>query len=132
MRRNLQTYLAVGITALLIGGVALANYFNAPVIMKGGLTLGGLGTRIDDSYAASSAIDFAGVTDQCEDSGAITVTGAAVNDVCVVGPPATMPGTHSWLTCYVSAADAVKVRHCSHGASGNPASATYTVRVFDP
>lgn len=97
-----------------------------------GVTLGNTGTRIQDSYAASASIDFAGVTDACEDSSGITVTGAEVNDGCVVGPPASLPSANSWFFCYVSAADTVKVRHCAHGASGNPAAATYTVRVLDP
>lgn len=99
---------------------------------QAGLQIGNGGTQISDSYAASSSIDFAGVTDGCEDSGNITVTGAAVNDTCEVGPPATLPSTNSWVQCRVTATNTVVVRHCAHGASGNPASATYTVRVFDP
>ncbi len=99
---------------------------------SGGVVIGAAGTALSDSFAASAAIDFAGVTDTCEDSSGITVTGAAVNDVCAVGPPAALPHANSWVLCYVSATDTVKVRHCAHGASGDPAEATYAVRVFDP
>lgn len=108
------------------------NMFRKVVNFWGGLQIGQSGTAISDSYAASSSIDFSGVTDQCEDSSGITVTGASANDVCVVGPPATMACTHCWVSCYVSAANTVKVRLCAHGASGDPAAATYAVRVFDP
>lgn len=132
MRVSLKT---VVILLALGAGVALADYVAVqPVhqLFQAGLTIGGIGTKLDDSYATPATIDFAGVTDQCEDSSGITVTGAAVNDGCVVGPPATMPCAHCWLSCYVSAADTVKVRLCAHGASGNPASATYSVRTLDP
>lgn len=116
-------------------GSTMSFKVNNATIMKmdaTGLYLGTTGTPIADSYAASASLDFAGVTDGCEDSADITVTGAAVNDVCVPGPPAALPSTGSWVECRVTAADTVKVRHCAHGASGNPAAATYTVRVFDP
>lgn len=132
MKANLKMFAAVALTGLLFTGVAVANRWETVGHFLGGVKLGRLGTTIEDSFAASSAIDFAGVTDQCEDSSGITVTGAAVNDLCTVGAPASMPCTHCWVTCYVSAADTVKVRLCAHGASGNPASATYAVRVFDP
>lgn len=102
------------------------------LVDSNGFTIGSTGTAIQDSYAASASIDFAGVTDNCEDSSSITVTGAAVNDVCEVGPPATLPSTGSWVGCRVTATDTVVIRHCAHGASGNPAAATYSVRVFDP
>ena len=88
------------------------------------------GNKVSKLLGASSSIDFGGVTDSCEDSSGITVTGAAAGDVCSVGAPSTMPSATSWITCYVSAANTVKVRHCSHGASGNPAAQTYYVRVI--
>ena len=94
------------------------------------LKVGATGTPVGTSYAASYTIDFAGVTDVCEDSAAQTLTGAAVNDVCVVGAPASGPHANSWFTCYVSAADAIKIRHCGHGATGNIASGTYNARTF--
>jgi hypothetical protein len=89
---------------------------------------------ITKSLGGSIAFDFASVTITCEDSTGITVTGAVAGDACFVGPPTTISGAgtglHSSFTCYVSAADTVKVRHCAAGTADNPASATYYVRVF--
>jgi hypothetical protein len=89
---------------------------------------------ITRSLGGSIAFDFASVTITCEDSTGITVTGAVAGDACFVGPPTTVSGAgtglHSSFTCYVSAADTVKVRHCAAGTADNPASATYYVRVI--
>jgi len=92
------------------------------------------GNRVSAAYSGSIAFDFANVTITCEDSTGITVTGAVAGDACFVGPPTTISGAgtglHSTFSCYVSAADTVKVRHCAAGTADNPASATYYVRVF--
>lgn len=130
MRRGTIVVLLLAFAGLAWGAYTAVQPVH--MLFKDGITIGSGGEKIDDSYSASSTIDFDGVTDLCEDSDAITVTGAEVGDGCVVGPPSTMPGAESWLTCYVSAANAVKVRHCSHGASGDPDAGTYSVRVFDP
>lgn len=90
--------------------------------------------RITRSLGGSATIDFASTTITCEDSTAITVTGARTGDACFVGAPTTISGAgtglHSTFSCYVSASDAVKVRHCAAGTADNPASATFYVRVF--
>lgn len=90
--------------------------------------------RVSRMLAGSITFDFASVTITCEDSTGITVTGAQTGDPCFVGPPTTISGAgtglHSSFTCYVSAADTVKVRHCAAGTADNPASATYLVRVI--
>lgn len=131
---------AVGLLAFFaVAGVAHA----APALQKlasaftGGVWIVSPGIAFSDAHkiteslgTANVSIDFAGVTDQCEDSAGQTVTGAAVGDTCTLGLPSTMPGTHSWVTCRVSAANTVILRHCSHGASGNPAAADYRVRTF--
>lgn len=133
--RNLLVVLALG----LVASVALAGpsilqrnrvAFMNGVFVATGSRVATSGNLITQALGASSSIDFAGVTDTCEDSSAITVTGAAAGDPCIVGSPATMPHANSWTMCYVSATNAVKVRHCAHGASGNPAAATYYVRVI--
>lgn len=89
---------------------------------------------ITKSLGGSITFDFASVTITCEDSTGITVTGAVAGDACHVGAPTTISGAgtglHSTFSCYVSAADTVKVRHCAAGTADNPASATYFVRVF--
>jgi len=111
-----------------------ANYiqFAREAYMNSGGRFGSSGTVISDSYAASSALDFGSVpADECADL-SITVTGAAANDVCAVGAPAS-PQAHFSFTCYVSASDTVQVRACNHTAGAvDPASATYSVRVWDP
>lgn len=90
--------------------------------------------RITRSLGGSITFDFASTTITCEDSTAITVTGARTGDACFVGPPTTISGAgtglHSTFSCYVSASNAVKVRHCAAGTADNPASATFNVRVF--
>lgn len=138
MTRKLPLLLILLVAPLALAAVAAIDVVRLPALFKstveinGATTFGATGTAMSDSYAGTYTIDFAGVTDACEDSSGQTLTGAAVNDVCVVGPPATMPHANAWLTCYVSAADTVKVRLCGHGATGNPASASFAVRVFDP
>lgn len=87
------------------------------------------GNAITKSLGGSATIDFASVTTTCVDSNAITVTGAVAGDVCLVGPPASATANLSF-TCYVSAADSVKVRACAAGTAADAASATYYVRVF--
>ena len=127
-----ELYTGAAYTGTLYEGGAIVQ----PVYAKGGLFIGTAMTAATENRLTKSpatgatSIDFAGVTDQCEDSPNVTVTGAQVGDTCNVGTPAAMPCTHCWLTCYVSAADTAKVRLCAHGASGNPAAANYRVRTF--
>jgi len=113
-----------------------AQWFKAGFFVGPAVTTSTAGNRVDNMLSGSITFDFASVTITCEDSTGITVTGAAVNDPCFVGPPTTISGAgtglHSSFTCYVSAADTVKVRHCAAGTADNPASATYTVRLLSP
>lgn len=90
--------------------------------------------RITRTLSGSATIDFAAASILCEDSAAITVLGARAGDPCFVGIPTTLATTllgrdHSY-TCYVSAANAVKVRACPAGTSDNPGSVIYNVRVL--
>jgi hypothetical protein len=133
-----KRHLSLGLALLLVGGSAFAvvsTIQRTPWVFLSNVYVGPTGdvtagNKVTKLLGASSSIDFAGVTDTCEDSSGITLTGAAAGDVCAVGAPSTMPSATSWITCYVSAANTVKVRHCSHGASGNPAAQTYYVRVI--
>lgn len=90
--------------------------------------------KVTRVLAGSATIDFATATIVCRDSSAITVIGAQVNDPCFVGMPATLTaggtGLHESFTCYVSAADAVKVRACAAGTADDPPSVVYEVRVI--
>lgn len=133
MKRHLSLFAVVLVLATVAAAAEISDILQLRIVSK--LWVGARSTMtsanaITRVLSASSSIDFDGVTDSCEDSSAITVTGALAGDPCVLGSPATMPSATSWTMCYVSAADAVKVRHCSHGASGNPAAATYYVRVI--
>lgn len=126
--------LALVVPALVLADTTqvLANFF-------GGLYVGPRSAatstnRTTRMLAGSITFDFASVTITCEDSTGITITGAQTGDPCFVGPPTTISGAgtglHSSFTCYVSAADTVKVRHCAAGTVDNPASALYRVRVI--
>lgn len=90
--------------------------------------------KVTRMLGASATIDFASTTITCTDSPAITVVGAQTGDPCFVGPPTSITGAgtglNSSFTCYVSAADAVKVRHCAAGTADDPASAVFLVRVI--
>lgn len=113
---------------------AIGNIWLQPGLMKGGLFIGSSAAAtssnmITRTLGASAVIDFVSSTIVCTDSSAITVTGAVAGDPCFVGPPAAIANNSSF-TCYVSAADAVKVRHCPAGTAIDPASATYSVRVI--
>lgn len=91
--------------------------------------------KVTRMLSASATIDVATATAACNDSAAVTVVGAQVGDPCFVGAPTTITGAGTGLsssfTCYVSAADAVKLRHCPVGtAVDDPASATWFFRVI--
>jgi len=113
---------------------AIGNIWLQPGLMKGGLFIGSSAAVtstniVTRTLGASATIDFASSTIVCTDSSAITVTGAIAGDPCFVGPPAAIANNSSF-TCYVSAADMVKVRHCPAGTAADPDSATYFVRVI--
>jgi hypothetical protein len=131
MKRN---HLLAAAGALLVCAVAYAAVEKKALtqLFSGGIIIGNTGTKIDDSYSGIglAVYDFPSVTDQCDLTPAIVVTGAALNDVCSMSRDVA-EDENSWYTCQVTAANEVKVKHCSHGAI-NPADAGYTVRVFDP
>lgn len=125
------------IAAALLATVAFAavgNIYMQPVLMKGGFYAGSAAAAtatniVSRSLGATATIDFASGSIVCTDSSGITVTGALAGDPCFVGPPAAIANNSSF-TCYVSAADTVKVRHCPAGTVIDPASASYSVRVI--
>lgn len=107
-------------------------------IMVQGSTM--LGTQVETniitrSHAGSFDFDFAVETIECEDTPAITMTGALVGDSCHVGVPAfdtsdAGNGLNHLFDCYVSAAGAVKIRACAIGTADDPPDAGYTFRTF--
>lgn len=87
------------------------------------------GVVITTMLTTSGAIDFASTaTLTSPTDGSFTVTGAAVNDVCTVGLPAA-PTAGMVYTCFVSAADTVKVREFNASA-GTVDAASATFRVY--
>lgn len=137
--------LAAGLVLIACAAMATgaANNGIKEVVEKyflGGLYIGPAATmasntnKLTKSFGASATIDFASATTTCTDSTAITVTGAVANDACFVGAPAAISGDgtglNSTFSCYVSATNAVKVRHCAAGTADDPASGVFYVRVF--
>lgn len=91
--------------------------------------------KVTRMLSASATIDVATVTAQCNDSAGTTIVGAQVGDPCFVGMPTSLTGANTGrdatFTCWVSAADTVKLRHCPVGVGADdPASAVYYFRVI--
>lgn len=68
------------------------------------------GNAITKALGTSATIDFASTSVGSVLSSAITVTGAAAGDTCVVGVPAAAAALSAEFTCYVTAANEVKVK----------------------
>lgn len=136
VKGNLTVNGTVASPGVLSQGVVDAGLVKADVVDAGVICLGA--TANGCIYRAISfttaAIDFASATIVCEDSGGTTVTGAKTTDTCTVGMPSTLSGAgtglHHNFTCYVSAADTVKIRACAAGTSDNPGSVTFTGYVI--
>lgn len=76
-------------------------------------------------YDAASTATLTSPTD-----GSFTITGAAVNDICVVGLPAA-PTAGMIYSCFVSAADTVKLREFNATAGTvDAASATFRLTII--
>ena len=134
MKRSILLAAVCAVFSAVAVAYAATNYDDA-LVFKGGVTFGTSGTEMTDSYAATLTTNFVGIAaNDCKDSAAITVTGAAANDVCAVGPNATAGALDIVFTCYVSASNAVKIHLCNQTGSDitTMASGAYAVRVFDP
>lgn len=66
--------------------------------------------KVTRLLSASGTVDFASTRDGRVESSAITVTGAQAGDSCTVGENATAGALAADYSCYVSAANAVKIR----------------------
>lgn len=81
---------------------------------------------------ATATLDFASIAAATTANLTITVTGAAVNDAVLLGPPATLEAGLV-ATGYVSAANTVTVRVANVTAGAiDPASATWRATIFQP
>lgn len=91
--------------------------------------------RITRTLGATATVNFASGSILCDLSSAITVLGARTGDPCFVGAPNTLgydggAGLNATFSCYVSANDAVIIKHCPVGTDDDPPSASYSVRVI--
>jgi hypothetical protein len=92
-------------------------------------SIGG-GTAIDSVLTATATLDFPSTAAQTSSDLTITVTGAAANNIAMVGPPTTVNANTSY-TAWVSAADTVTVRFNNYSAAPvDPASATFRATVI--
>jgi hypothetical protein len=95
----------------------VSNIDNTVRWMKGGFwalpqTLAAQATsamKVTRMLGASATVDFASTAIGKIESTGITVTGALVGDPCAVGVPAAAGALKAQYSCYVSAADTVKV-----------------------
>lgn len=93
--------------------------------------------KVTKILANTAIYDFGGLSTvelgtPCADSDAITVTGAGFGDTCSMGLDQVI-SDYASLSCFVSAANAVKVRACAFQTDGGEVDlpdASYTVRVI--
>lgn len=119
---------AVGIA----GNLTLAGkvpVLRADILDAGLIYAQGTGPIVRILPFTTAAIDFASGTIVCVDSAGTTVTGARTGDPCFVGMPSTLTaggtGLHHSYTCYVSAADTIKIRACAAGTADDPGSVVF-------
>lgn len=135
MKRHLSFLAAL----LLVGGGALAvdwTVQRTPWAFLGTTYFGSAATAssthaVVKALAGSRDYNFPATTNTCLDSPSITVTGVTLGDPCMVGVDQA-PGEYD-ISCYVSAADTVKVHFCpspSDGGPNDPIDAGYRVRVI--
>jgi len=88
------------------------------------------GNALPTILTGSNTLDFGSIASLGLEDLTITVTGAAVGDEVALGLPAA-PTSGIIFNTFVSAADTVTVRAHNYTAGAiDPASATYSVRVF--
>lgn len=88
------------------------------------------GNQLPTILTGSNTLDFASIASLGEADLTITVTGATVGDEVALGLPAA-PTSGIVFNAFVSASDTVTVRAHNYTAGAiDPASATYSVRVF--
>lgn len=113
-------------------GVTGATTLTGAAAANGGLSIGPSGTAIASSFRSTYTIDFANTSaGQCTASSQ-TLTGAAAGAECIGGTTvAICAACH--VQCKVTAADTVSVMFCNNtGGASDPASGSYSARVFNP
>jgi hypothetical protein len=105
-----------------------ASFSFRTAYVKTSLVLGG-GTAMTKILSATATLDFPlSALTGCDDL-TMTVTGATDGDLVTVAPPAASVGAESSFTGYVSAANTVTVKHCSHALTYDPASGSFRAMV---
>lgn len=116
---NRRTFLSITVALLaLAAGLAFAqtnitSNLNLGVLNKfwiGPRSTWTTGNAMTKVLSASGTVDFAATSVGTIESSGITVTGATAGDPCSVGVPAAAGALASAYTCYVSAADTVKIK----------------------
>ncbi len=113
-----------------IGRWIQGSLYVMPPSLAAGVTSTNAVTRM---LAGSESMNFGELTITCADSTGHTVTGAQIGDPCFVGVPAdaTDAGfTNITLSCYVSAANTIKVHACAAGTAVNLSTLTFTTRII--
>lgn len=96
----------------------------------GDFTIGG-GTAVKKVLSATAVLDFGNTLAQTDSDLTVTVTGAALGDVVILGVPNGSTQTGSCFSAWVSATDTVTVRFSVYGLTAkDPASGTYRITVI--
>jgi len=103
-------------------------------LQTGTLKVGLTGTLISASIRGTGTLDFASaLVGACSADLTITATGATAGTEVSIGVPNASMAAGSQFQGWVSATDTVSVRHCCQaGTSCDPASGTFSARVFNP
>lgn len=104
---------------------------NGDVKASGSLTIGG-GSPVARILDATATLDFPSTNDDEGSDLAITLTGASIGDVVMLGTPSGSVLANTGYTAWVSAADTVTIRFNNYGggAGADPASGTFRVKVM--
>jgi hypothetical protein len=94
-----------------------------------GFTIGASGTAIGAVKKGTFSWNPGGpATGTCGASTTAAFANAALGDVCWIAPPAALPSSSTFLTCYVNAAGSVTVNACNLSGVGQTfTNGTYTV-----
>jgi len=101
-------------------------------VTAGGVVIGSSGTAILKVLSATATLDFGSTAAGAVSDLTITVTGAALNDVVILGAPNGSVPLAGTFFAWVSTTNTVKVRFANNAlaTSYDPASGTYRVTVI--
>lgn len=133
--KRASLFVLLAVAAVAVGATQFTRILNLNV--QGKTLMGNVAEThaINKALVADVDYDFPSATIVCNDSPAVTMTGAVVGAPCFVGIGPRDGGTqvltaNSNFSCFVDAVDTVKVRHCAAGTAANPADAGYVARVI--